>query len=88
MKNTLRATHQDFFEIAKKIDNEFIGKDGSFRQERKIGYHLLFTPTCDNCPMIRIHTDKNFDITSIEINGEYTEGWQSVTTETLNKIIH
>ena len=77
--------NEQLFEIAKIIDNEYIGKEKTFKSVRNNGYWWLTTDVCDFACFIRIYEINN-KISTIQINGEYTEGWQDISSYTWGKI--
>lgn len=75
------------FEIAKIIDNEFIGKEQTFTADRYNNeYWYLNTNVCDLACFIRVY-EKNGIISNIKICGEFTDGWQDVSDFTMGRII-
>jgi len=75
-----------FYNIAKILSNEFIGTEKTFTSTRLNGYNLLNSNVCDSAPLIRVY--HNFtEISKVEVNGDYTDGWQLVMPTTMDKII-
>ena len=77
----LNFSTNDFYEIAKIIDNDFIGTKDYFLCDYKKGYYLLATDKCDFCCDIRIYEDGK-----IYRLGEDTEGYQEIHKITYNNI--
>jgi hypothetical protein len=77
----------DFFNIAKIIDNDFIGSEKSFTAERKKDYVYLTTNKCDDCSSVKIYCEpRSINISKIERLGSDTEGFQEIQNETYLKI--
>lgn len=80
-----KFTREIWFKIGCIITNDFPLAKDSFKVDRKIGYHYLNTNKCDESPLIRIYNDF-YEIHKIEVNGDYTGGWQEIQPETKRKI--
>ena len=78
---------KDFFEIAKIIDNNFIGSEETFTAERKNGYYYLTTNKCDDCSCIRVFCEiGSINIDSIDRIGSDTNAYQEIHKETALKV--
>jgi len=74
------------FQIAKIIDNEYIGKEKTFTANRiDFTYWYLTTNFCDSASLIRVY-EKNNKVSTIHVNGEYTDGWQDIHPKTWAKV--
>ncbi len=74
------------FQIAKIIDNEYIGKENSFQFKRvDASYWYLSTKTCDWVSFIKVY-EKNNKISTIQVLGGYTDGWQDIISHTWGRI--
>jgi len=78
---------ETFYEIAKLVDNDFIGSEKTFTYSRFIGYALLSTNRCDEASMIRVYTDR-VTVFKIERNGPDTDGYESIQEFTKKKVRH
>lgn len=96
MKDPLYFTEKEWFEIAKAIDNEYIGKGpvgngdtGKFRVGRaELGYTRMFTDAVDSACSIRVYWDiGDRIIKKITVNGEYTEGYQPIQPGTWKRVM-
>ena len=78
---------KDFFEIAKIIDNNFIGSEETFTAERKNSYYYLTTNKCDYCSCIRVFCDiGSVNIDSIDRIANDTNGYEKIHKETALKV--
>lgn len=80
------TTKEQFYEIAKIIDNDFNGTFETFTHDRKMAsYNRLTTNKADSSSIIRVYHDNN-SINAIERIGEDTISWQPIHDETMNKV--
>ncbi len=78
---------KDFFEIAKIIDNNFIGSEETFTAERKNGYYYLTTNKCDDCSCIRVFCEPiSINIDNIDRIADDTDGYEKIHKETALKV--
>lgn len=78
---------KDFFEIAKIIDNNFIGSEETFTAERKNGYYYLTTNKCDDCSCVRVFCEpRSINIDSIDRIGSDTNSYEQIHKETALKV--
>lgn len=82
---TIELTKQDFYEIAKLVDSDFIGSQKTFTADRKVGYNYATTNKYDFASFLRIWNDGK-KVTSIERLGEDTDGWQLVHHKTMENV--
>lgn len=79
------------FEIAKRVDNEYMSRRLDFKVERRGGLYVIFTDTADSCSLIRVYYDFDTgEINKVQVLGDYTDGWDDVRPETycgINKIL-
>lgn len=79
-----------FFELAKVVDNEYIGKRQCFTAKPfafpdKTGFYLS-TNLCDYASFIRVFLNQDQKLIAVQVCGDYTDGRQNVTEPTLNRI--
>jgi hypothetical protein len=79
-------TNEDYYMIAKIIDNEFIGTEKTFTASKLLNRVRLSTNNCDFASFINIFHD-NVKITSIKRLGEDTDSWKEICNETYQIII-
>lgn len=74
------------FEIAKIIDNEYIGKERTFQANRhKAGYWWLSSGKCDMSGFIKVW-EKNNKVSSVEYLGPDDEDWRPITNHSWARI--
>ena len=78
-------SQDEFFEIAKIIDNEYIGKRETFTARKGKTYWHLSTNVCDWAYCIRVYVTNN-KISTIEVLGEDTPDWRPIMPKTWNRI--
>jgi len=79
-------TKDQFYEIAKIIDNEFINSYKTFSCDRCLNkYNLLTTNKCDFASTIIVYCD-NEKITNITRCGDDTSGYETIHENTINNI--
>jgi len=77
----------DFYNIAKIIDNNFIGSEETFTTERKKGYYYLTTNKCDDCSFVKIFSQiGNINIDKIERLGSDTDGFEEIYPKTYDNV--
>jgi len=86
MKDVFAFTREDWFNIGKTISNEFIEAEKTFSYHRYAGYNFLDTNRCDETPLIRVYNDF-YKISKIQVCGDYTDGWQDIQPNTMERII-
>lgn len=85
---SIKFNPEDAYKLATIISNEYIGTENTILCTRKIeGYYYITSNRCDMCPFIKVYCSPAKDgIEKIEVNGDYTEGWQEVTQWTYDRI--
>lgn len=75
-----------FYEVAKIIDNDFIGSLDSF-SVKSIGNGFLYLDTnkCDSCSEVRVKFAGD-EIDLIERLGPNTDGWQQIHEKTMERV--
>lgn len=73
------------YEIAKIIDNDFIGSEETFTCDFIDGYYYLNTNKCDWCSIVRVYFDGN-KITKITRLCDDTDGWQEIHENTMARV--
>ena len=74
-------TDDQYFDIAKIIDNEFIGTRKTFTATKFVECVSLTTNKCDWASIIHLNTDGT--ITRV---ADDTNGFEKITEETMNKV--
>lgn len=89
MGNIHNLTLNQWFEIAKIVDNDYIGSHSSFKAKRSMsGVWHLSTDRCDSASLIKVYDNAgNGELSLVERLGPDTEGWQEVTEITFDKIV-
>lgn len=78
-------TDDQLYEIAKIVSNEFNGKRDTFTAKKNGNFWSLTTNACDMAPLIRVYETSN-KISTIQVNGDYTDGWKDIHWATWAKI--
>lgn len=73
---------EDFYEIAKIIDNDFIGSLDTFSYDFNNEYYLLNTNKCDNASVIKIYSNG-----AILIIADDEYGYREIHFDTYKNII-
>lgn len=80
----------DCYKLATMVSNEYFGTQKTIECQRllKNDYYHIDSTDCDSSPSIRVYCSLiGKGIERIEVNGDYTDGWQEVTQFTYDKII-
>lgn len=76
---------EHLFEIAKFIDNDFIGTDKTFTADRNSAGFYLTTNKCDNCSLVRVHISGD-SIIKIERIADDVKTWKGLHINTIKRI--
>lgn len=85
-RNVTFFERKHFIDIAKIVSNEFIGREADMVVDVPRGRFVIKTNTCDLCPMVEAIHDDNSVLVNVAVNGDYTDGWQPVHPNTLERI--
>lgn len=85
MKTVHEISKETWFEIAKIIDNEFIGTEKTFTSNRYSKYYAISTNKCDYASAIKVYWDGN-QISEIKVLHSGVDRFTSIHGHTKDRI--
>lgn len=85
MKTVHEIQNQTWFEIAKIIDNEFIGTEKTFTANRYSTYYAIHTNQCDYASVIKVYYAGN-QISEIFVLHSGVDGFTPIHGHTKDRI--
>lgn len=79
---------EDWFSIAKCIDNDFTQSRATFTADRFFTYYMLTTNVCDSCSIVKVYFTSDGFITKIVRVSDDTDGYVEVRESTYKRIFN